>query len=200
MRGSSLKGLLVALAFGAAMTATAAIADDDDDFKSLMTDCNRPDLPLSDINGCIERARVLDETRPSPQLEHLLTQLERRTEQTDAPDSKKASPPPASAAPHTLTGTSLVPASTTLASAPDRDSRKSSSGFFSFLGFGSDDASSSDQGPSAQAAAKDSPRALGGTTAATDGRPQEYEAPDETAPAAEYEGDATHPPKQPSHD
>ena len=81
MPDSSLKGLvaILALALGAAMTATAANADDDD-FKSLMADCNRPDIPLSDIDGCIERARVLDETHPSPKLGHLLTQLERRSE------------------------------------------------------------------------------------------------------------------------
>src|SRR5579863_8189036 len=187
MRGSSLKGLLVALALGAAMTATAAIADDDDDYRSLMADCNHPNLPLSDVDGCIERARELDESRPSPQLQHLLTQLERRSEQPDSSDSKQASP--ASAAPHGLVRTSAQPA--------EQERRKTSGGFLAFLGLGSDDADSPGPGRSA---ATDTPRALAGTTAATDEqRPQEYEAPDETAPTAEFEGAATKPPKQPSH-
>jgi hypothetical protein len=188
MRGSGLKGLLAAFAIGAAMTATSAIANDDDDYRSLMADCSRPDLPLSDIDGCMERARVLDESRPSPKLQHLLYQLERRTEEPENPNSDKAPSSPASAAPHSLIGASAQPA--------DQIGHKDSGGLFAFLGFGSGDSDSS--GPAGQSAT-DSPHALGGPAPASDKRPREYEAPDEAAPAAEYEGDATTPPKQPSH-
>jgi hypothetical protein len=189
MRGSSLKGLLAALAFGAAMTATAAIADDEDDYRSLMADCNRPDLPLSDINGCMERARVLDESRPSPQLQHLLTQLERRSEEPETPNSDKPSSSPASAAPHSLVGASVPPA--------DQTGHKDSGGLFAFLGFGSGDGDSA--ASAGQPAATDTPHALPGATPVSDKRPREYEAPVETAPAAEYEGGPTTAPKDPSH-
>jgi hypothetical protein len=105
MLRSGLGSLMAALALGAALlSVTVARADDtDDDFKSLMADCNRPDLPASDINDCMERARVLDESRPSPQLQHLLTQLERRTEDGGSPQLNKPSAP-ATTGPHALLG------------------------------------------------------------------------------------------------
>jgi hypothetical protein len=94
--------LMVALALAVTASATCARADDDD-YKSLMADCNRADLPASDINGCIERARELDDARPSPQLQRLLTHLERRSEDVEGTDTSKSSTP-ASGAPHALLG------------------------------------------------------------------------------------------------
>lgn len=86
-------------------TAGAARADDAADFKSLMEDCSRSDLAISDINDCLERARVLSETSPSPQLITLTARLERIAESEldgAAPARQGTSTPAASppAAPH----------------------------------------------------------------------------------------------------
>ncbi len=180
-----LGSLIGALALSTGLLSTAARANDDDDFKSLMADCNRPDLEASDISGCMERARVLDETRPSPQLEHLLTHLERLTEGSGSSGPDKAVSP-ATTTPHALLGASATTASLSLAPRPDRDGHKTSQGWFAFLGFGSEDTDGSNSGQSAA-----TPR---------ESRPLEYEAPDEASPAAEYEGAPTSPPKSPSHD
>lgn len=88
----------------AAIAVAPAAAGDDDDYKSLMADCDKPDVERSDIRDCMERARVMDETQPSPQLQRLLTQLERRSEDLGDGDSSKSPKPTASGAPHTLLG------------------------------------------------------------------------------------------------
>jgi hypothetical protein len=78
----------------------ARASDDDDDLKELMADCGGAHIELSDVDGCLERARVLGETRPSPQLQSLMTRLERRTEDSD--DTPASPPEPATRSPHVL--------------------------------------------------------------------------------------------------
>ncbi|HEY3637046.1 MAG TPA: hypothetical protein VGK90_02760 [Rhizomicrobium sp.] len=61
----------------AAAPAPAALAADDDASKAL-ADCGPADLPDSQVDSCLERVRVLDETNPSPELQSLEAQLEQR--------------------------------------------------------------------------------------------------------------------------
>jgi hypothetical protein len=44
----------------------------------VLADCGSADLADSQVDSCLERARVLDETDPSPQLQSLEAQLEQR--------------------------------------------------------------------------------------------------------------------------
>src|SRR3974390_107395 len=74
--------VLLVMVLGLALPARA----DEDDLKSLMADCGKPDLASSDILGCMERARVMADTHPSPELQHLLTQLEHRQDEGDNPN------------------------------------------------------------------------------------------------------------------
>jgi hypothetical protein len=76
----------------AALPARAGIWGDDDDLKSVMADCNRPDLAADTIDSCLERARVLNETSPSPQLPSLTARLERRAEALRDGTAPSASP------------------------------------------------------------------------------------------------------------
>lgn len=87
-----------------------ARAGDDDDLKSLMADCGKPDVDLSDINGCLERARELSETAPSPQLQSLTAQLERRAENGDSPERAPAATPAPPAGPTATTAQGDPPA------------------------------------------------------------------------------------------
>lgn len=89
---------LVLMALGFALPALA----DDDDLTSLMTDCSKTDIAVDDIPACMERARVMADTHPSPELQHLLTQLEHRLDDGDA--KSKSAAPSATSAPQTLQG------------------------------------------------------------------------------------------------
>jgi hypothetical protein len=64
-----------------ALSGGAALADDD--IKTLVAECGGPDVKSSDIDSCLERARVLGEDSPSPQLQGLTAQLERKAERGD---------------------------------------------------------------------------------------------------------------------
>jgi len=50
----------------------------DDSAAAVVADCGSADLPDSQLDSCLERVRVLDETDPSAQLQSLEAQLEQR--------------------------------------------------------------------------------------------------------------------------
>jgi hypothetical protein len=64
-----------------ALTGSAYAADDD--LKALIADCGGPNVKADDIDSCLERARVLGEDSPSPQLQSLTARLERMAEEND---------------------------------------------------------------------------------------------------------------------
>jgi len=53
----------------------------------LMTDCDVPSLEDAKIDSCLERARVLQETNPSPDIDLLTSKLEQRSAQRFDPNS-----------------------------------------------------------------------------------------------------------------
>jgi hypothetical protein len=61
----------------------SAYAADDDDLKALIADCGGANVTPDDIDSCLERARVLGEDSPSPQLQSLTARLERLAERND---------------------------------------------------------------------------------------------------------------------
>jgi hypothetical protein len=74
--------ILAAFAAGA-LSGGASAAEDDDGLKSLVAECGGPDVKLADVDSCLERARVLGEDSPSPQLQSLTARLERLAERGD---------------------------------------------------------------------------------------------------------------------
>jgi hypothetical protein len=86
-------------ALGAVLMTGTALADDDT-IQSLMADCGGPSVAKDDIDPCLERARELSETAPSPLLQGLTARLERRQQALDdaeqAASSGKSDPPPPS--------------------------------------------------------------------------------------------------------
>ena len=164
-------------------------AADDDDFKTLMADCGRADLASSDISECLERARVMDDTRPSPDLERLLTQLERRLE--DASDAAEAGKPSGSAVtggPRTLQGApaakTVNPSYAVSANAPAPKPAASQS----FLGSAWQSISNlaDDLDPGARSPSDDP-------------LPVEVAAPEAASAPPEREGVATTPPREGAH-
>ncbi|HUO91390.1 MAG TPA: hypothetical protein VMU22_00630 [Rhizomicrobium sp.] len=68
-----------------------AYAADDDELKTLIADCSGANVKLDDVDSCLERARVLGEESPSPELQGLTARLERMAEQgEDNSDLSKA--------------------------------------------------------------------------------------------------------------
>jgi hypothetical protein len=65
-----------------ALSGSAAWADDD--IKTLVADCGGTNVKADDIDSCLERARVLGEDNPSPQLQSLTARLERLAEDGDS--------------------------------------------------------------------------------------------------------------------
>jgi hypothetical protein len=55
---------------------TAGAAEDS--ASAVLADCGSADLPTAQVDSCLERVRVLDETDPSAQLQSLEAQLEQR--------------------------------------------------------------------------------------------------------------------------
>lgn len=104
---------LLLMALGFALPASA----DEDDLKTLMADCTKSDLAASDIPGCMERARVMADTHPSPELQHLLTQLEHRLDDGDS--SNKPSASSATTAPQSLQGAPATKAPNVSSAADD---------------------------------------------------------------------------------
>ncbi len=84
--------LLAALALGLIAPGGAARAEDadDEDFNAFLADCDHPDVPMSDIDSCLDRARDFAESRPSPQLQSVTARLERRSEEGDGGDAEPA--------------------------------------------------------------------------------------------------------------
>ena len=77
------KGAIFAAFAAVALSGGAYAADDDDGLKTLVADCGGPDVKSADIDSCLERARVLGEDSPSPQLQSLTARLERLAERGD---------------------------------------------------------------------------------------------------------------------
>jgi hypothetical protein len=74
-----------------ALPGGAYAADGDDDLKTLVAECGGPNVKMDDIDSCLERARVLGETSPSPELQGLTGRLERIAERgEDDEDLSKA--------------------------------------------------------------------------------------------------------------
>ena len=117
-------GCLSAALFAGTLVAAPAARADDDDIKTLMADCDHPDLPASDIRDCMERAREMDVSDPSPQLQRLLTQLERRSEYLEGRDAKPAPASTATSAPHDLMGATASSATPDFAVKAGRSSEK----------------------------------------------------------------------------
>jgi hypothetical protein len=70
----------------------AASADDSEPAR-LIAECGAADLPQASVDSCLERARVLDETEPSAQLQSVERQLEKR--EVGKTVSARAEPAPA---------------------------------------------------------------------------------------------------------
>jgi len=68
---------LAVLLLASAAVPTAAVARDGD-VDAFMSDCGGVDLAPSAIDSCLERARVLDETAPSPEVQSVEASLEQR--------------------------------------------------------------------------------------------------------------------------
>lgn len=49
-----------------------------DETGAVLSDCNASGLTKADVDMCLERVRILDETNPSPQLESLEAKLEEK--------------------------------------------------------------------------------------------------------------------------
>lgn len=78
-----LKGSVFTAMVVVALSGGARAADSDDDLKVLVAECGGPNVKADDIDSCLERARVLGEDNPSPQLQSLTAKLERIAERGD---------------------------------------------------------------------------------------------------------------------
>lgn len=95
--------IVATLAVVGGLPAHAGLFGNDDTLQSVTADCGSPDLPVDSIGSCLERVRVLSETDPSPQLEALEAQIERRAD--EAEDGTTA---PSKSAPKVLPGTAVT--------------------------------------------------------------------------------------------
>ena len=84
-------GLTAALLVSAA---PVYAAPGDDTPAEVMRDCGGDSLPRDEVSSCLERARVLDQSSPSPELQSLEARLEQRVKA--APDDADTPPPPPS--------------------------------------------------------------------------------------------------------
>jgi hypothetical protein len=75
-----------------ASAAPAAAAPGDDTPAEVMRDCGGDSLPRDEVSSCLERARVLDQSNPSAELQSLEARLEQRI--GNSPDDENAAPPP----------------------------------------------------------------------------------------------------------
>jgi hypothetical protein len=71
----------------------AVAASGDDTPAEVMRDCGGDSLPRDEVSSCLERARVLDQSNPSPQLQSLEARLEQRVKAS--PEDADTPPPPA---------------------------------------------------------------------------------------------------------
>jgi hypothetical protein len=95
LRSCTCASLALLLSAVAAPPAFAA----EDQASAVVADCGAADLPDSQVDTCLERARVLDETDPSPQLQSLEAQLEQRAtgKRTASREPRALQSPPSSA-------------------------------------------------------------------------------------------------------
>jgi hypothetical protein len=63
------------------------MAPEPDPSTQLMTDCNVPSLEDAVVDSCLDRARVLQESSPSPDIDLLTSRLEQRSVQRFDPNS-----------------------------------------------------------------------------------------------------------------
>jgi hypothetical protein len=69
-------GSLTALLLASAMPAAAAPADDT--AAEVLRDCGGNSLPRDQVSSCLERARIVDQSNPSPAIQSLEAKLEQR--------------------------------------------------------------------------------------------------------------------------
>lgn len=86
---SGFAGLTAVLLVSAA---PAVAAPGDDTPAEVMRDCGGDSLPRDEVSSCLERARVLDQSNPSAELQSLEARLEQRIKS----DPEDAAPPPPS--------------------------------------------------------------------------------------------------------
>lgn len=84
------------LLLGAVIPVGAACSPSNPDTaQAVLADCDRPDLPDSAVDSCLERARVMDETSPSPEMHTLVATLSRRPDgQSPGYGMAQEGPPP----------------------------------------------------------------------------------------------------------
>ena len=68
-------GSMAVLLFAGLPSAADAVTDET---KAVLSDCNASILTQADVDMCLERVRILDESSPSPQLESLEAKLEEK--------------------------------------------------------------------------------------------------------------------------
>lgn len=83
--------LMGILFVGTAVSVTAASAAPLGDDSGLIAECSRASLPVGALQDCLERARVLGETVASPELQSLVSTLERRIDQSETADASTGS-------------------------------------------------------------------------------------------------------------
>jgi hypothetical protein len=103
------KGAIFVGLAAVALSGGAYATEDDDALKALITDCGGADVKADDIDSCLERARVLGEDSPSPQLQSLTARLERIAERSDA-DNDLSKTYMVTPAPEQTAGGGTVPA------------------------------------------------------------------------------------------
>ena len=81
-------------AFLLASAAPAFAGAGDDTVAEVMRDCGGNSLPRDQVSTCLERARVLDQSEPSAQLQSLEAQLEQRVKGGYGNDDEAGPPPP----------------------------------------------------------------------------------------------------------
>lgn len=90
------QSFMVAVLCAAVLPGAARSAAGDTE-QAVLADCGQSGMAASAVDSCLERARILDETSPSPQIESLIARLE--TDATGHPatasDSPGVSPPSA---------------------------------------------------------------------------------------------------------
>ena len=71
----------------------AAAVAADSEIAAVLSDCGASNLPMSSVDACLERVRVIDETSPSPELQSLEARLEEQKHGKMSTDAN-GSPPP----------------------------------------------------------------------------------------------------------
>jgi hypothetical protein len=81
-------------AFLLASAVPAFAAPGDDTPAEVMRDCGGASLPRDQVSSCLERARVIDQSDPSAEMESLEAKLEQRVKAEPEDDVGPAPPPP----------------------------------------------------------------------------------------------------------